>query len=225
MLALKTKYFHGIRRVMRSNASEIWCQAQGAALFGANGWIVTPHVQFRLPIKSVPALWTSLYFMWIYCISPPSSEMWNGLICFKSWLSRGCLRGDNVISLRHWNMSSIKMLTPLGRGCARHGSPNTAANNCRHKDPVYFYIPFLLLLMSLVSPGLSIHMEYIESHSEFSCEPIRLRMCQDLPYNTTFMPNLLNHYDQQTAALAMEVGLCILFMKYLLQCVHYCCCG
>lgn len=31
-------------------------------------------------------------------------------------------------------------------------------------------------------------------------------MCQDLPYNTTFMPNLLNHYDQQTAALAMEVS-------------------
>ncbi|KAM9817523.1 LOW QUALITY PROTEIN: frizzled-3-like [Neosynchiropus ocellatus] len=29
-------------------------------------------------------------------------------------------------------------------------------------------------------------------------------MCQDLPYNATFMPNLLNHYDQQTAALAME---------------------
>ncbi|XP_059688256.1 frizzled-3 isoform X3 [Gavia stellata] len=41
-------------------------------------------------------------------------------------------------------------------------------------------------------------------HSLFSCEPIILRMCQDLPYNTTFMPNLLNHYDQQTAALAME---------------------
>uniref|UniRef100_H3DK12 Frizzled-3 n=1 Tax=Tetraodon nigroviridis TaxID=99883 RepID=H3DK12_TETNG len=48
-----------------------------------------------------------------------------------------------------------------------------------------------------------IRMESTESHSEFSCEPIRLRMCQDLPYNTTFMPNLLNHYDQQTAALAM----------------------
>lgn len=44
-------------------------------------------------------------------------------------------------------------------------------------------------------------------HSLFSCEPIILRMCQDLPYNTTFMPNLLNHYDQQTAALAMEVNL------------------
>uniref|UniRef100_A0A665VC50 Frizzled-3 n=1 Tax=Echeneis naucrates TaxID=173247 RepID=A0A665VC50_ECHNA len=62
----------------------------------------------------------------------------------------------------------------------------------------------LLLLFPLATPVLSIHMEAIESHSEFTCEPIRLRMCQDLPYNTTFMPNLLNHYDQQTAALAME---------------------
>ncbi|KAM8846529.1 frizzled-3a isoform 1-T1 [Synchiropus picturatus] len=42
------------------------------------------------------------------------------------------------------------------------------------------------------------------SHSLFTCEPITLRMCQDLPYNSTFMPNALNHYDQQTAALAME---------------------
>uniref|UniRef100_A0A8C7J3E8 Frizzled-3 n=1 Tax=Oncorhynchus kisutch TaxID=8019 RepID=A0A8C7J3E8_ONCKI len=42
------------------------------------------------------------------------------------------------------------------------------------------------------------------SHSMFTCEPITLRMCQGLPYNSTFMPNLLNHYDQQTAALAME---------------------
>lgn len=43
------------------------------------------------------------------------------------------------------------------------------------------------------------------SHSLFTCEPITLRMCQGLPYNSTFMPNALNHYDQQTAALAMEV--------------------
>lgn len=48
---------------------------------------------------------------------------------------------------------------------------------------------------------------HTRGHSLFSCEPIILRMCQDLPYNTTFMPNLLNHYDQQTAALAMEVRL------------------
>ncbi|KAI4551214.1 hypothetical protein MJT46_017466 [Ovis ammon polii x Ovis aries] len=33
-------------------------------------------------------------------------------------------------------------------------------------------------------------------------EPITLRMCQDLPYNTAFTPNLLNHYAQQTAVLA-----------------------
>lgn len=70
--------------------------------------------------------------------------------------------------------------------------------------PFPFLTRLALLLLSVVSPARSIHMEYIESHSEFTCEPIRLRMCQDLPYNTTFMPNLLNHYDQQTAALAME---------------------
>ncbi|XP_020794626.2 frizzled-3-like [Boleophthalmus pectinirostris] len=76
---------------------------------------------------------------------------------------------------------------------------------CRQtRCPVPFVTHLVLLLCSVVSPSLSIHMEYIESHSEFTCEPIRLRMCQDLPYNTTFMPNLLNHYDQQTAALAME---------------------
>jgi frizzled protein 3 len=46
------------------------------------------------------------------------------------------------------------------------------------------------------------------SHSMFTCEPITLRMCQGLPYNSTFMPNVLNHYDQQTAALAMEVRCC-----------------
>lgn len=45
----------------------------------------------------------------------------------------------------------------------------------------------------------------VGSHSLFTCETITLRMCQGLPYNSTFMPNILNHYDQQTAALAMEV--------------------
>ncbi|XP_077419578.1 frizzled-3-like [Vanacampus margaritifer] len=68
----------------------------------------------------------------------------------------------------------------------------------------HFPIPLFLLLLFAAPPAGTIHMEAAESHSEFSCEPVRLRMCQDLPYNTTFMPNLLNHYDQQTAALAME---------------------
>ncbi|XP_029569719.1 frizzled-3 [Salmo trutta] len=73
-----------------------------------------------------------------------------------------------------------------------------------HRDRVMSRSFFLLFLWSLCSPCLSIHAETAESHSMFTCEPIGLRMCQDLPYNTTFMPNLLNHYDQQTAALAME---------------------
>ncbi|XP_068600306.1 frizzled-3-like [Brachionichthys hirsutus] len=78
---------------------------------------------------------------------------------------------------------------------------------CRRCLPVCFsflFVSVAQLLLCQVPPARSIHVEYIESHNEFSCEPIRLRMCQDLPYNTTFMPNLLNHYDQQTAALAME---------------------
>lgn len=128
----------------------------------------------------------------------------------SSGLSSGCLGDDKVISLSHCGeMSNIKMQAPVGRGCTKDWFSKTTAIYSRRRVPVCFsflLIPISLLLFSLVTPALSIHMESIESHSEFSCEPIRLRMCQDLPYNTTFMPNLLNHYDQQTAALAMEVS-------------------
>ncbi|XP_005160805.2 frizzled-3a isoform X2 [Danio rerio] len=62
----------------------------------------------------------------------------------------------------------------------------------------------LWALCSMLTVCMAINMEATGSHSMFSCEPITLRMCQGLAYNTTFMPNLLNHYDQQTAALAME---------------------
>ncbi|KAK5873787.1 hypothetical protein PBY51_018796 [Eleginops maclovinus] len=102
-------------------------------------------------------------------------------------------------------MSNVKMQSLVGRRCTKDWFSKTTTTYCRQR--VYFsvlLIPIILILFSLVTPALSIHMESMESHSEFSCEPIRLRMCQDLPYNTTFMPNLLNHYDQQTAALAME---------------------
>ncbi|GAA6072938.1 frizzled-3a isoform X1 [Tachysurus ichikawai] len=61
---------------------------------------------------------------------------------------------------------------------------------------------FVLFMLTTCS---AINMQSAGSHSTFTCEPITLRMCQGLSYNTTFMPNLLNHYDQQTAALAMEV--------------------
>nr|XP_055043221.1 frizzled-3a isoform X1 [Misgurnus anguillicaudatus] len=60
------------------------------------------------------------------------------------------------------------------------------------------------VLFSMLTVCMAINMEATGSHSMFTCEPITLRMCQGLTYNTTFMPNLLNHYDQQTAALAME---------------------
>lgn len=63
-----------------------------------------------------------------------------------------------------------------------------------------------VLSVSMLTACVAIPMDAAEgSHSLFTCEPITLRMCQGLPYNSTFMPNALNHYDQQTAALAMEV--------------------
>ncbi|XP_032398737.1 frizzled-3a isoform X3 [Etheostoma spectabile] len=62
-----------------------------------------------------------------------------------------------------------------------------------------------MLSLSMLTACVAIPMDVAEgSHSLFTCEPITLRMCQGLPYNSTYMPNILNHYDQQTAALAME---------------------
>ncbi|KAG7457347.1 frizzled-3-like [Solea senegalensis] len=104
-------------------------------------------------------------------------------------------------------MLDIMTGAPAGRGRTKDWFSRTTPVECRRRVPacfLFFLVSVVLLLLSLVTPALSIHMESMESHNEFSCEPIRLRMCQDLPYNTTFMPNLLNHYDQQTAALAME---------------------
>lgn len=63
-----------------------------------------------------------------------------------------------------------------------------------------------VLSLSMLTACVAIPMDAAAgSHSLFTCEPITLRMCQELPYNATFMPNIMNHYDQQTAALAMEV--------------------
>ncbi|XP_047244940.1 frizzled-3a isoform X1 [Girardinichthys multiradiatus] len=62
-----------------------------------------------------------------------------------------------------------------------------------------------VLSVSMLAACVAIPMDAAAgSHSMFTCEPITLRMCQGLPYNSTFMPNIMNHYDQQTAALAME---------------------
>ena len=139
-----------------------------------------------------------------------------------SMSSSGLLGDEEVTSMSHrGEMSDIK--TQVGRGCVKDWFSQTTTVSCRQRVSVSVSFPLMsmvLLLLSLVTPALSIHMESVESHSEFSCEPIKLRMCQDLPYNTTFMPNLLNHYDQQTAALAMEVGcLCVC----VIQAVHAAC--
>lgn len=61
------------------------------------------------------------------------------------------------------------------------------------------------IFLSTPTICVAIQADSSESHSAFACEPITMRMCQDLPYNTTFTPNLLDHYDQQAAELAMEV--------------------
>lgn len=112
---------------------------------------------------------------------------------------------------------------PLSRRRAMFDIKMQAGGGCTKGCPVCFSLLLISIsmLFFLGTPALCIHMETTESHSEFSCEPIRLRMCQDLPYNTTFMPNLLHHYDQQTAALAMEVSLgdaaCVWTMHILLS--------
>lgn len=144
----------------------------------------------------------------------------------SSWLSSGFPGDEKLIRCSHsGKMSNIKMQVNARKGYKKDWFSKHTKIYCR-QVPVCFSFPLIivfLLLFSLFTPALSIHMESIESHSEFSCEPIRLRMCQDLPYNTTFMPNLLNHYDQQTAALAMEVS-CLCVDDACFVCVYTCVC-
>ncbi|PWA32347.1 hypothetical protein CCH79_00012014 [Gambusia affinis] len=45
------------------------------------------------------------------------------------------------------------------------------------------------------------------SHSLFTCEPIKVHRCLGMPYNMTFFPNMMDHYDQEIAASKMEVSL------------------
>ncbi|XP_058504210.1 frizzled-6 [Solea solea] len=42
------------------------------------------------------------------------------------------------------------------------------------------------------------------AHSLFTCEPIRVHRCLGMPYNMTFFPNMMEHYDQDIAASYME---------------------
>ncbi|KAF3691563.1 Frizzled-6 [Channa argus] len=42
------------------------------------------------------------------------------------------------------------------------------------------------------------------THSLFTCEPIKVHRCWGMPYNMTFFPNMMEHYDQDIAASHME---------------------
>ncbi|KAM6967339.1 LOW QUALITY PROTEIN: frizzled-6-like [Aplochiton taeniatus] len=42
------------------------------------------------------------------------------------------------------------------------------------------------------------------THSLFTCEPIKVHRCLGMPYNMTFFPNMMDHYDQDIAASSME---------------------
>lgn len=44
------------------------------------------------------------------------------------------------------------------------------------------------------------------AHSLFTCEPIKVHRCLGMPYNMTFFPNMMDHYDQDIAATYMEVS-------------------
>lgn len=46
----------------------------------------------------------------------------------------------------------------------------------------------------------------VRGHSLFTCEPITISRCSEMPYNMTFFPNIMGHYDQDMAALQMEVS-------------------
>lgn len=52
----------------------------------------------------------------------------------------------------------------------------------------------------------SLIVNLIHGHSLFTCEPITIPRCFGMAYNTTFFPNLMGHYDQDTAAGQMKVS-------------------
>ncbi len=64
------------------------------------------------------------------------------------------------------------------------------------------------------------------SHSSFTCEPVLVQWCHGMPYNTTFFPNMLEHYDQHIAAVKMKVCVCVCerVCQTVCVCVSVCVC-
>ncbi|NXU61557.1 FZD6 protein, partial [Horornis vulcanius] len=50
----------------------------------------------------------------------------------------------------------------------------------------------------------SLLLALVQGHSLFTCEPITISRCSGMPYNMTFFPNIMGHYDQDTAARKMD---------------------
>ncbi|KAH1177220.1 frizzled-6 isoform X2 [Mauremys mutica] len=50
----------------------------------------------------------------------------------------------------------------------------------------------------------SLILTLIQGHSLFTCEPITVSRCTGMTYNMTFFPNMMGHYDQDTAAVQIE---------------------
>ncbi|XP_006122458.2 frizzled-6 isoform X1 [Pelodiscus sinensis] len=50
----------------------------------------------------------------------------------------------------------------------------------------------------------SLILSLIQGHSLFTCEPVTVPRCAGMTYNMTFFPNMMGHYDQDTAAVQME---------------------
>lgn len=44
------------------------------------------------------------------------------------------------------------------------------------------------------------------AHSLFICEPIKVHRCLGMPYNMTFFPNMMDHFDQDIASTYMKVS-------------------
>ncbi|KAI1243556.1 hypothetical protein IHE44_0001186 [Lamprotornis superbus] len=54
------------------------------------------------------------------------------------------------------------------------------------------------------SATFSLLLALVQGHSLFTCEPITISRCSGMPYNMTFFPNIMGHYDQDTAARKMD---------------------
>ncbi|XP_046872290.1 frizzled-6 [Hypomesus transpacificus] len=73
------------------------------------------------------------------------------------------------------------------------------------------------VFLALIGPGSS------DAHSLFTCEPIKVHRCPGMPYNMTFFPNMMEHYDQDTAARKMEPFMPLVNLKCSPDVHHFLC--